>query len=195
MDAIGLSAAPRALSGATCAHPPRFPARRRVCSSLGRWRRCRAALRSSLCWPCSPGRCSCEGTARLWEGWKASPRALPLLCLLPTLTPCRRGCSRGQRACAGTPRCPCMSSPAGRVGQGSLQRWMQWLPLVSGKALGSSSARVEPSQHPLPSAQSPRAHPSLPEHGKSHGWAGMSPNHRQQQWVSPLRGHSWATRP
>lgn len=182
MDAIGLGAAPRALTGGTCAHPPRFPARRRVGSTPGLGCQCRAALGSSLCWPCSPGRCSCEGTARLWEGWRASPDALLLLWLLPTLTPCRRGRSRGRRACAGTPRCPCMSSPVGRIGQGPLQRWVgsHTLPLAPEKAAGSSSACTEPRQHPLPSAHHPRAHPSLPEHGKSHGWTGMSPNHWQQ---------------
>lgn len=67
------------------------------------------------------GGVAAEGERRL-QGCTRGHRLWPAGRAGGTLTPCHRGRSRGQRACAETPRCPGRSSPAGRIGQGLLQR-------------------------------------------------------------------------
>lgn len=154
----------QAFTGGRCARLPHFPAHRQAGSSRGPGRRCSAAPGSSVCWPCSPRRCSCreKAAARLRPGASAVPSRGQHW----TLTPCRRARSRGQRACAEIPRCPDRSSPAGRIGQGLpqsqavcliLPREGSWLPARVHKRAswppGSQSTPVPPTQEKPPAGR------------------------------------------
>lgn len=114
---------------------------------------------------------------------------------LPALTPCRRGCSRGRRGCARTPRCPCTSSPAGRMAQGSLQAGAgsPFIPReASSPRPGAHRGQPAPVgiHSPLPAAPE-RARPSrhVPKCDKSQQ-AGTCPACRHQAAVKGAHGRA-----